>query len=158
MSPWAVRELSFDESLGRLHGYDLDICMQARSKGKKVVTTDLRVVHHHSLDLIGDQEGWIAAHIKVAEKWEGQLAGDRGDDWRARALRAEAEADAARLRLRVAEQLINGLAGEFEGIQHSPSWRLTAPLRALAHLARRIRNPRGPRPRRRGDSAVKPAA
>ena len=37
LSPWAVRELRFDESLGKLHGYDFDICMQARAAGKKVV-------------------------------------------------------------------------------------------------------------------------
>ena len=69
MSPWAVRELRFDESIGRLHGYDLDICLQARAAGKKVVTIDTRLIHHHSLGLIGDPEGWIAAHMKVAEKW-----------------------------------------------------------------------------------------
>ena len=43
LSPWAVRELRFDESLGKLHGYDFDICMQARAAGKKVVTADFRV-------------------------------------------------------------------------------------------------------------------
>ena len=26
LSPWAVRELRFDESLGTLHGYDFDFC------------------------------------------------------------------------------------------------------------------------------------
>ena len=55
LSPWAVRELRFDESLGLLHGYDLDICLQAKAAGKKVVATDFRAIHHHSLDLIGDQ-------------------------------------------------------------------------------------------------------
>ena len=73
MSPWAVSELRFDESLGLLHGYDLDICLQARAAGKKVVTTDFRAIHHHSLDLIGDQEAWVAAHMRIAEKWEDML-------------------------------------------------------------------------------------
>ena len=93
LSPWAVRNLSFDEQLARRHGYDVDICLQARAAGRKVVTADLRVVHHHSLDLLPDPEEWIQAHIALAEKWEGQLGiGDESGDWRRRALRAEAEA------------------------------------------------------------------
>ena len=52
-SPWAIENLRFDETIGGvLHGYDFDICMQARAAGKKVVTADLRVIHHHSLVLI----------------------------------------------------------------------------------------------------------
>ena len=44
MSPWAVQNLRFDETLGQaLHGYDFDICMQARAAGKKVVTADFQV-------------------------------------------------------------------------------------------------------------------
>jgi hypothetical protein len=99
MSPWAVRELRFDESLGQIHGYDFDISLQARAAGKKVVTADLRVVHHHSLDLIGDVEAWIAAHMRVAEKWEGRMpgVGVEGGDWKHRARRAEAKAAAAQL-------------------------------------------------------------
>ena len=99
MSPWAVRELRFDEGLGQFHGYDFDICLQARSAGKKVVTQDIKVIHHHSLDLIGDLGGWIDAHMKIAEKWEGRVAGvgEAAGDWKQRARRAEAEADAARM-------------------------------------------------------------
>ena len=49
-SPWAIRNLRFDESIGTaLHGYDFDVCMQAREAGKRVVTASMRVVHHHSL-------------------------------------------------------------------------------------------------------------
>src|SRR4029450_4244496 len=40
MSPWAVRELRFDESLGRLHGYDLDIFLQPRARGHTAVATE----------------------------------------------------------------------------------------------------------------------
>ena len=65
LSPWAMRNLRFDESLGRIHGYDFDICMQARTAGKKVVTADLQVVHHHSLRLIEDPEAWIDAYMRV---------------------------------------------------------------------------------------------
>ena len=52
LSPWAVQNVRFDESLGQLHGYDFDFCLQVREQGKKVRTADLRVVHHHSLDLV----------------------------------------------------------------------------------------------------------
>jgi len=94
LSPWAVRELRFDESLGQFHGYDFDICMQARTAGKKVVTADFRVIHHHSLELISDPEEWIAAYIRLGEKWADHLPEPSGDP-KQRALRAEAEAACA---------------------------------------------------------------
>lgn len=102
LTPWALEELRFDESLGQaIHGYDFDLCLQAREKGKKVVTADLKVVHHHDLKLIRDVGNWIEAHIKVAEKWDGRmpLVGQEGDpeDWKARARRAEAQASAERM-------------------------------------------------------------
>src|SRR5688572_16320683 len=91
LSPWAVQNLSFDESLGTRHGYDVDLCLQARAAGRKVVTADLKVIHHHSLELLADPERWIEAHIAVADKWNGDLdpAPTGEDDWRARARRAE---------------------------------------------------------------------
>src|SRR5215208_1348773 len=102
LTPWAIRELRFDESFGQaIHGYDFDLCLQAREKGKKVVTADLKVVHHHDLKLIRDVGNWIEAHIKVAEKWDGRahLGGQEGDpeDWKTRARRAEAQASAERM-------------------------------------------------------------
>jgi hypothetical protein len=102
LTPWALKELRFDESLGQaIHGYDFDLCLQAREKGKKVVTADLKVIHHHDLKLIRDVGNWIEAHIKVAEKWDGRmpLVGKEGDptDWKARARRAEAQASAERM-------------------------------------------------------------
>ncbi len=94
LSPWTVRNVRFDESLGQLHGYDFDFCLQVRAAGRKVVTADFKVVHHHSLDLISDPETWIDAHMRVAEKWDGRMpgVGAAGGDWRQRARRAEAEA------------------------------------------------------------------
>jgi Glycosyltransferase like family len=155
MSPWAVRELRFDESLGQLHGYDFDICQQARAAGKKVVTEDLRVIHHHSLDLLQDVDGWISAHIRIAEKWDGRLASVPGADWRTRALRAEAEADASRLlavateHIRVAQaehdaRQIDELLYRIHVTENSSSWRLTAPFRAVGNLVRRMRGRREP--------------
>jgi hypothetical protein len=140
LSPWAVRNLRFDESIGRQHGYDLDICLQARAAGKRVVTESLRVVHHHSLELLSDPEAWIQAHVAVAEKWEGTL-GDRGGepDWRRRALRAEAEASAYRLRMGGTELQRDDARGKLVLTWGSASWRLTAPLRALGRTLRRSR-------------------
>jgi len=156
MSPWAVENLRFDESLGMLHGYDLDICLQARAAGKKVVTTDFRAIHHHSLDLIGDQESWVAAHMRIAEKWESQLPNHGAHDWKTRARRAEAELETMRVQLRLAEHYITRLSEDFDQMQRSKSWRWASPLRKLFHLARRIRHPGREPGRELGDGVVPP--
>jgi hypothetical protein len=136
LSPWAVANLRFDETLGALHGYDLDFCLQVRAAGRKVVTGDFRAVHHHALHAFTDPDEWIAAHIRVAEKWEGRgLPGFPGT-FRHRALRAEAEADAARLAAHAKELSIDARIRELEAAieetRTSISWKLAAPLRKLA--------------------------
>ena len=148
LSPWVVRNIRFDESLGQLHGYDFDFCLQVRHAGRKVVTADFKVVHEHSLNLLNDPEGWIAAHMKVAEKWDGKMpgVGSAAGDWKERARRAEAEAAAARTQ-RMAEQLqaharADQLEAQMEEMTESIGWRLTAPLRWLNHQ-RRLRSRRG---------------
>jgi hypothetical protein len=137
LSPWVVRNVRFDESLGRLHGYDLDFCLQVRRAGKKVVTTDFQVIHEHSLNLLNNPEQWIEAHIRVAEKWEGEMPniGHAAGNWKERARRGEAEAAAARTQV-MAEQLqsharAKQLEDMLEEVHTSVSWRLTAPLRWL---------------------------
>jgi GT2 family glycosyltransferase len=155
MSPWAVRELRFDESLGRIHGYDLDLCMQARAAGKKVMTADFRAIHHHSIKLIGDEEGWIMAHMRVADKWEGYMHDNLGDDWKQRARRAEAEVDAIRLQVRLAEHFVNRLTAQWEALEESRSWKLTAPIRWLAYTLRRLRHPGQPPPPRADESILR---
>ena len=141
LSPWVIENLLFDESLGKQHGYDLDICMQARTAGKKVVTADMRVVHHHSLRLVEDTEGWIQAHMELAEKWDDQLPhnGTRVDDWKQRARRAEAEASLARLLGGVEELVRVAQYKELEELRTSKSWRMMAPARKLAGRLRRRR-------------------
>jgi hypothetical protein len=135
LSPWAVRTLRFDEDLGLLHGYDLDFCLQVREAGRKVVTANVRAIHHHALEPFSDREGWVRAHIAVAEKWEERMPGfgTLPGTWRERALRAEAEADATRAadrsktrKLQARERELEHALAETTG---SISWKLTAPLR-----------------------------
>lgn len=136
LSPWAVRNLRFDETLGTLHGYDFDFCCQARAAGKKVVTADLKVIHHHSLTLVSNPEAWISAHIRLAEKWEDLLppAGDGGSDWKARARRAEAEAAEGKAEAVSAQMQYEALARQYKRNIESASWRLTEPLRRLRRV------------------------
>jgi hypothetical protein len=135
LSPWVVRNVRFDEGLGALHGYDLDFCLQVREAGRKVVTADLKVIHHHSLDLISEPNTWIDAHMRIAEKWDGRMPGIgfEGGDWRQRARRAEAEAAAARAAAVTLQYKHDAYRRE---IEESRSWRLTAPLRRLRNRPR----------------------
>jgi hypothetical protein len=149
LSPWAVHNVRFDESLGRLHGYDVDYCLQVRAAGRKVMTHDFRAVHNHSLELVSDPEGWVEAHMRLAEKWHGRMhgVGEAGGDWEQRARRAEAEAEVSRAAA-VSKQLqFDAREKEFrrayEEVTRSISWRITAPLRRL-NLMRRTLGRRGP--------------
>ena len=144
LSPWAVRNLRFDESLDITHGYDFDLCLQARAAGRKVVVADIRALHHHSLKLVTDLEAWCEAHMRVAEKWDGRMphlpAPD--DDLRRRARRAEAEAGVARLAS--ASKLLQAAAraereeNELDALMDTASWRITEPLRRVNALRRRV--------------------
>ncbi|MFL5843055.1 MAG: glycosyltransferase [Solirubrobacteraceae bacterium] len=135
LSPWVVRNLRFDESLGMLHGYDFDFCLTVREAGKKIVTANLQVVHHHGLDLVSNPDTWAAAHIAVAEKWEGRMpgVGEGGGDWKQRARQAEAQLAVYRTLHRAEELKREAAVNE---IERSLSWRITRPLR-VANLLRR---------------------
>jgi len=152
LSPWSVRNVRFDESLGPLHGYDFDYCLQVRSAGRKVVTADFKVVHHHSLDLVSDPETWVEAHMRVAEKWDGRMpgVGAVAGDWKQRARRAEAEAAVTHAHVRSAEMRAEAraklLERQLEEVTSSTSWRVTKPLR---EISLRLRRRRGQRPHRR---------
>jgi hypothetical protein len=145
LSPWAVRALRFDEELVLGFGYELDFCLRAREAGRKVMTADIRAVHHQSLELVREHAAWVEAHIRMAEKWDGRMPGaaDPPRDWKARARRAEAERDAARtLAYTNASHLearARPLERELAAMTGSRSWRLTAPLR---RLNRRLGHPR----------------
>ena len=146
LSPWTVQNVRFDESLGRLHGYDFDFCLQVRRAGKKVVTADFKAIHHHSLDLVSNPESWVEAHMRVAEKWEGKMpaVGTAGGDWKQRARRAEAEA-AVNQALAVSNQLkgdarVRQLRRQIEEMESSIGWRATEPLRRGNYWLRRLRH------------------
>jgi hypothetical protein len=158
LSPWAVRNVRFDEGLLLSYGFDLDYCLQVRAAGRKVVVADLRAVHHRSIELVKDLDVWVQAHIDVAEKWDGTLSeGPVPEDdagWKRRARRAEAEREAARAvafsesmerdaRLLELERALAEKTG-------SLSWRVTAPLRELNALRRR-------RAERRQQAVARPA-
>jgi hypothetical protein len=148
LSPWVVRHVRFDETLGQLHGYDLDFCLQVREAGRTVRTTDFHAIHNHALELVSDPEGWVEAHVKVARKWQDRMPGigDGGGDWEQRARRAEAEAEAARASA-VSHQLRydareRQFQRELDEMRTSIGWRLTEPLRRANHLRRRLRERR----------------
>jgi hypothetical protein len=142
LSPWVVRNVSFDESLSQIHGYDFDFCLQVREAGRKVVTADFNAIHHHSLELVKDPEVWIAAHIKIAEKWHGRMPGvglpnwgAGNDDWRGRARQAEAEAGAERLERMSwqmqAEAIEHQLRAQLDEVMGSTSWKATKLFRQI---------------------------
>ncbi len=150
LAPWTIENIRFDESLGQLHGYDYDFCLQVREAGKKVMTADFKAVHHHSLELVNDEFVWIEAHKRVAEKWLGRMPsaglpnwGAADYDWKGRALQAEAEAGAERLtRVSIqmkAEAQARRHKADMEEIINSTSWRYTRPLRLLASGLRALR-------------------
>jgi hypothetical protein len=137
LSPWVTRNVRFDESLGQLHGYDFDFCLQVREAGRKVVTADFRAIHNHSLEPFTDQRTWIEAHIKIAEKWDGRMpeVGRNAGTWEERARRAEAEAAAARLidyrNTLEADARVRELQRALAEGTESIGWRITSPLRRL---------------------------
>ncbi len=78
-SLWAVRNLRFDEDgLGPgFHGYDADICFQARDRGRKVLAVEMDVAHHrNSVGPDRYRDDWLRAQIAFRRKWEakGMLA------------------------------------------------------------------------------------
>jgi Glycosyltransferase like family len=142
LSPWVVRNIRFDESLGQLHGYDFDFCLQVRQAGRKVVTADFRAIHSHPLQPFSDPEEWIEAHMVIAEKWDGRMpgVGAAPGTWKQRARRAEAERDAARTidysNVLLTEARIHELETALAEAKGSISWKLTAPLRLVNRILR----------------------
>jgi hypothetical protein len=151
LAPWVVQNVRFDEALGEFHGYDLDLCLQVRAAGRKVVTADFRAIHHRQLDMVPDPEQWVDAHIKLADKWDGTMGiGIGAGTWRDRALRAEADTDAALMLAHMnsleSDARVLELHRALAETTGSISWRITAPLRWLHRTApKRIRPELTPR-------------
>ena len=149
LSPWAVRNLRFDEGMILNYGFDLDFCLQVRAAGRRIAVADLRATNHRSVELVTDLDLWVEAHIRVAEKWDQALHGpvDGEAGWKRRARRAEADREAARAvafsRSLKLDARVLELERELEQKTESLSWRLTAPLRALNHWRRTTATPHG---------------
>jgi Glycosyltransferase like family len=150
LSPWAVRNLRFDEALAYGHGYDVDYCLQVRAAGRKVVTADLAVTQHQSLELVEELPYWIEAHIWLAEKWQGHFPiGDPGSErpseqeWKCRARRGEAQREVSRAiaygSALTLDARVLPVERELEETEQSLSWRITEPLRRVNDWRRRRR-------------------
>ena len=69
LSPWAVANLRFDaERFTGFHGYDADICLQARTAGRRVVVDELGIVHH-TKGGYGDEAAFERSNRAFCEKW-----------------------------------------------------------------------------------------
>jgi 2-polyprenyl-3-methyl-5-hydroxy-6-metoxy-1,4-benzoquinol methylase len=80
LSPWAVRNLRFDEdAYDGFDAYDADFCAQARAAGKRVVVTELPVIHRHtrvgSARASSDGGSFVRNEKVFREKWLGAPAG-----------------------------------------------------------------------------------
>ena len=65
LSPWAAANLRFDEAtFSGFHGYDADICMQARAAGRRVRVAELPLFHH-TKGGFGD----VAEHRRVDDRF-----------------------------------------------------------------------------------------
>lgn len=74
LSPWAVRTLRFDEdAFCGFHGYDADICFQARAAGRRVRVVDVDLFHH-TKGGYGDTVAYQAADATFKAKWAAALA------------------------------------------------------------------------------------
>jgi Glycosyltransferase like family len=151
LSPWAARNVRFDEGLFLGHGHDLDYCMRVRAAGRRVMTTDLRVIAHRSINIASEPELWVEGHVALARKWQGRIGVADGAviNWKARARRAEAEREAVRtiaaLRRLLLDARIQALERTVEEAEHTISWRVTEPLRRVNLWRRRRREQRAER-------------
>ena len=69
LSADAARELRFDSAaFTGFHGYDVDICFQARAAGRRVRVEELGVVHH-TKGGFGDEQAFLDADRRWREKW-----------------------------------------------------------------------------------------
>ena len=149
LSPWAVRNLRFDESLHLRHGVEIDLCHQARAAGRKVRVEPIDFRYHGPLAFNADRrqiQVWQEAHIALSSKWthDPTPQDPNSPEWEHRARQAEAEREAARafsypldLALEAQRERLEGELAEYTG---SIGWKLTSPLRRLNATQRERRN------------------
>lgn len=81
LSAPAARRLRFDEAFADdFHGYDVDLCFQARALGLRVVVDDLAVIHHATWAPRFGEE-WVRSAVALKRKW--------GASWSPQARRRE---------------------------------------------------------------------
>lgn len=69
LSPWAVDHLRCDtDTYSGFHGYDADLCFQARAAGRRVVVTELNVFHH-TKGGYGDRAAFDRTDAAFRRKW-----------------------------------------------------------------------------------------
>lgn len=70
-SPWAIRNLRFDQTCpAAFHGYD-EVCLQAGASGKRCVVVDVETHHYTNGAYKGQQsiDDWRAANEWSRKKW-----------------------------------------------------------------------------------------
>lgn len=67
----ALRALRFDEAYTGFHGYDVDVCFEARVMGLKVSVIDVDTHHHSTLGFKSSEieRSWNHANTWFREKW-----------------------------------------------------------------------------------------
>ncbi len=70
LSRWAIENLVL-EGLGYdgFHGYDGELCQQARKAGKRVVVTNIDAFHHSKGGYVGGREMWDRSESVYATRW-----------------------------------------------------------------------------------------
>lgn len=134
LTPAAFRTLTFDEaSFPRFHGYDVDICLQAKSAGltNRVVPVDL---FHRTKGGYGDKDAFEAAATALQAKWPGYVVPDAPPEDAQEGATAAAEASA-------------GSASDTKPAPRAPTRRRPLARRAVGR-ARRVARAVGRRARR----------
>jgi hypothetical protein len=69
-SAWAARNLRFDLRFERdFHAYDVDMCFQALTLGRRVVVADLWSVHCGFGTIAPRRGSWVRASLELDRKW-----------------------------------------------------------------------------------------
>ena len=71
LTPWLVYHLNFDMRFAGFHGYDCDMAMQVRAKGKRTVVVDVDTHHHTTMGFKtpDSMRAWHEADTLFRKKW-----------------------------------------------------------------------------------------